>query len=139
MTALLRALGRLLIGSAFVSLGADAAREPGGRVGVAGPTLAAIRRRVPLPDDDELLVRANGAVQVAAGTLLALGKLPTLSAVALAGSLVPTTIAGHAFWQIDDPAAQKAQKVQFTKNAALLGGLLLVATDAVRRPPRDHA
>ena len=55
--------------------------------------LAAVRRWMPLPDDDVLIVRANGAVQAGAGALLATGIQPRLSALAMAGSLVPTTIA----------------------------------------------
>lgn len=124
-----RGVARLLTGSAYAVLGLDALRTPGGRVGVAGPTLDAIRRVLPLPQDDELVVRANGGLQAVAGTALAIGLLPRVCALALAGSLVPTTFAGHAFWTIDDPAQSKAQRVQFLKNAAMLGGLLLISLD----------
>jgi len=95
----------------------------------AGPVLAAIRKWVPLPDDDELLVRANAGVMVGAGTLLALGRFPRLSALALAGSLIPTTLAGHLYWTIEDPATRKIQRIQFHKNLAMLGGLLLAVLD----------
>ena len=44
-------------------------------------------------------VRINGGVQVAAGALLTLNKLPRLAALALAATLVPTTAAGHRFWE----------------------------------------
>jgi uncharacterized membrane protein YphA (DoxX/SURF4 family) len=64
----------------------------------------------PLPADDELAVRGNAAVQVL-GALLALGRAPRLSVPALAGSLIPTTVAGHAHWTIEDPAARKLQRV----------------------------
>ncbi len=124
-----RGVARLLTGSAYAVLGYDAFRTPGGRVDTAGPTLEAIRSVVPLPQDDELLVRVNGATQAVAGTTLALSVLPRTSALAIAGSLVPTTIAGHAFWTVDDPLQRKAQRTQFLKNAALLGGLILVALD----------
>ena len=107
MLAPLRPAARALTGSTYVLLGFDALREPGGRVDQAGPVLAAIRKWVPLPDDDELDVRGNAAVMVAGGTLLALGIAPRLSALALAGSLIPTTLAGHSYWAIEDPAARK--------------------------------
>jgi len=84
---------------------------------------------LPLPADDELIVRGNGAVQVAGGALLALGMAPRLAAVALAGSLIPTTLAGHAFWNVEDPAARKMQRVQFHKNMAMIGGLLFAVID----------
>lgn len=118
---------RLLMGTTYAVLGYDAFREPGGRVGLASDTLSGLRRVLPLPADDELVVRGNGAVQAASGALLALGIMPRLSATVLAGSMVPTTFAGHAFWTVEDPAARKMQRVQFLKNAAMIGGLLALA------------
>lgn len=80
-----------------------------------------MRQVVPLPEDDELLVRVNGSVQVAAGSLLALGRAQRLSALVLFGSLVPTTVAGHGFWAV--------QRIQFHQNMAMLGGLLFAVLD----------
>lgn len=125
----LRPAARLLMGSTYVLLGFDALRAPGARVDQAAPTLAAIRKVVPLPEDDELVVRGNAAVMVAAGGLLAMGIAPRLSALALAGSLVPTTFAGHSYWAVEDEAARKQQRIQFHKNLAMLGGLLFAALD----------
>ena len=130
----LRAAARVLTGSTYALLGYDALRTPGGRVDLAGPTLASVRRIVPLPEDDELVVRGNAALQVAAGTLLALGAAPRLSALALFGSMVPTTVAGHAYWTQEDPAIRNVQRIQFHKNMAMLGGLLFAVLD---RPTHD--
>jgi putative oxidoreductase len=129
MTSPFRPLARVLTGSTYVLLGLDALRTPGGRIDQAGPTLAAIRRAVPLPEDDELVVRGNAAVQVAGGAMLAVGVLPRLSALALVGSMVPTTLAGHAYWSVEDPAARKLQRMQFHKNMAMIGGLLFAVLD----------
>lgn len=129
MLAPLRPAARVLTGSTYVLLGFDALREPGGRVDQAAPVLAAIRKAAPLPEDDELVVRGNAAVMVAGGTLLALGIAPRLSALALACSLIPTTLAGHSYWAIEDPAVRKQQRIQFYKNMAMLGGLLLAVID----------
>jgi uncharacterized membrane protein YphA (DoxX/SURF4 family) len=49
--------------------------------------------------------------------------------LALAGSLIPTTLAGHSYWQIEDPATRKMQRIQFHKNLAMIGGLLFAALD----------
>lgn len=125
-----RVAGRILTGSTYAVLGFDAFRAPGARVGQAAGTLAAARKVVPLPADDELVVRGNAAAQAVAGASLALGRAPRLSALLLFGSLAPTTLAGHAFWAIEDPAARKLQRVQFHKNMAMLGGLLLTMCDA---------
>jgi uncharacterized membrane protein YphA (DoxX/SURF4 family) len=129
MLAPLRPAARVLTGSTYVLLGFDALREPGGRVDQAAPVLASIRKVAPLPEDDELVVRGNAAVMVGAGTLLALGIAPRLSALALACSLIPTTVAGHWYWAIEDPAVRKQQRIQFHKNMAMLGGLLLAVID----------
>lgn len=125
----LRAAARVFTGSTYMLLGLDALRAPGARVQQAAPTLAAMRKIVPLPDDDEMLVRANAGVQVVAGSLLAIGRVPRLSALALACSLVPTTMAGHAYWNVEDPEARKQQRIHFHKNLAMLGGLLFAALD----------
>jgi hypothetical protein len=56
-----------------------------------------------------------------------------VGAAALAGTLVPTTLAGHPYWRIDDPAARRQQRVHFFKNVGLLGGALLVVAERPRR------
>jgi putative oxidoreductase len=133
MLASLRPAARLLTGSTYVLLGFDAFRAPGGRVDQAAPVLATMRQwGAPLPEDDEIIVRGNAAVQVVAGAMLALGIAPRLSALALAGSLIPTTLAGHSYWDVEDEAARKQQRIQFHKNMAMIGGLLFAAMDEER-------
>ena len=51
------------------------------------------------------------------------------AALALGASLIPTTAAGHRFWEEDEPAARSQQTIHFLKNAAMLGGLLMVVRD----------
>lgn len=129
----LRSAARVLTGSTYALLGFDAFRTPGGRVDQAASTLATLRTVVPLPEDDELLVRANAAVMALGGTLLAFGKAQRLSALALAGSLIPTTAAGHAYWAVEDPAGRNLQRIQFHKNMAMIGGLLFAVLDSSQR------
>ena len=130
----LRPAARIFTGSTYALLGFDALRAPGARVEQAGPVLAAVRKAVPLPEDDELVVRANAAVQVLCGALLMAGRAPRLASLALAGSLIPTTLAGHSYWTIEDPATRKIQRIQFHKNLAMIGGLLFAALDEPRTP-----
>jgi uncharacterized membrane protein YphA (DoxX/SURF4 family) len=130
---MLRVAARVITGSTYLTFGLDVLRDPGGRPQAAADALAAIRRVVPLPADDTLVVRANGAVQAGAGALLAVGVLPRLSALALVGSLVPTSLAGHAFWTFEDPALRKQQQTQFVKNLAMLGGLLYAVGGETRK------
>jgi putative oxidoreductase len=124
---LMQTAGRMLTAPIFILGGYSAVKDPAGKVAMAESTLDTMREYVPaLPDDNELLVRVNGGVQMLAGATLLLGIKPRLSAVALAGSLVPTTLAGHSFWEMEGGDAQ-AHRTQFSKNLAALGGLLLIA------------
>jgi uncharacterized membrane protein YphA (DoxX/SURF4 family) len=124
-----------LVASIFIVAGLDAALHPENKVKKAEAVTKPIAQRVTvLPDDTEALVRMNGATQVAAGTLLALGTLRRLAATVLMGSLIPTTLAGHRFWEELDEDARKAQMVQLAKNLGLFGGLLLLATSAGTAP-----
>jgi len=129
MRKMLRVTARILTGSTYVLLGADAVRQPGGRVQLAATTLTTLRKFLPLPRDDELVVQGNATIQVLGGTLLALGKAQRLSALLLAASLIPTPAAGHAFWQLDDPTNRKLQRIQFHKNLAMIGGLIFAVLD----------
>jgi putative oxidoreductase len=113
-----RTLSRLLLAAPFVWLGYEAAAAPGGRVELAAAM------GVPNP---EAAVRLNGAAMVAGGVALGLGAFPRTAATGLVASLVPTTVAGHAFWSDDDPVARKTNRIQFLKNVGLAGGLLAVA------------
>ena len=123
---LLQTAGRVFTAPIFISGGYSAVTDPAGKAAMAESTLDAIREYVPgLPDDNELLVRINGGVQILAGTTLLLGIKPRLSALALAGSLIPTRLAGHSFWEMEGGEA-KAHQTQFSKNLAALGGLLLL-------------
>jgi uncharacterized membrane protein YphA (DoxX/SURF4 family) len=79
----------------------------------------------PLQEDDETLVKANAATQAVAGSALAVGLLPRAASAALLASMVPTTLAGHAYWTHEDSATRAAQRIQFHKNLAMIGGLLL--------------
>ena len=124
-------LARPLIASIFIRGGLDAAMNPEGKVKKAEKVTGPIAERVPiLPDDPETLVRVNGITQVVAGATLSLGIFRRLSAAVLIGTLVPTTLAGHRFWEELDQDARNAQILQFAKNLGLLGALLLVATES---------
>jgi uncharacterized membrane protein YphA (DoxX/SURF4 family) len=124
-----------MLAAMFVVGGLDAFRHPEGKVKEAEPIAQLIAKRVPaLPQDTETLVRINGAVQVVGGSLLATGKFRRLAALALIGSIVPTTYAGHRFWEEGDDAAQQQQLTHFLKNLGLLGGLILAAVDTEGAP-----
>ncbi|MDY6809084.1 MAG: DoxX family membrane protein [Actinomycetota bacterium] len=137
---LIRRIARPMLATAFVASGIDALRSPTAKAETARGFIDKSVDTLPndvtdkVPTDPETLVRINGAVQVGGGILLATGKFPRIAALALAGSTVPTTIAGHAFWEETDPEARARQKTQFFKNVSLVGGLLLAAVDTEGKP-----
>ncbi|MCX4641967.1 MULTISPECIES: DoxX family protein [unclassified Streptomyces] len=126
---------RLALAAVFVSGGRQVWQHPDGPSQAAGPFLERCRRVVPLLDrlTDVQLVRANAAVHVAAGIGLAAGRAPAICATALAGSLLPTTWAAFPYWSEPEGPQRGQLKGQFLKNLGLVGGLLAVAVDDVRR------
>ncbi|MFF1822019.1 DoxX family protein [Kribbella sp. NPDC058245] len=139
-----RALARPLLSAIFVVQGANSVRNPEPLVSKAQPVtdrlVPMLKKAAPaqvadrLPETTVNLIRLNGAAQVIGGLALATGKGRRLGATLLAASLVPTTLAGHAFWQEDEKAAKAQQRIQFLKNLGLMGGLLLAAVDTEGKP-----
>jgi putative oxidoreductase len=133
----IRTVARALLAAVFVRGGLSAYNNPDALVEGAKPVtdrLAPALDAVGLPTDTRTLVRLNGAVQMAGGVLLATNTLTRPAALALAGSLVPTTLAGHDFWSREQPTERVGHQIHFLKNLGLLGGLLLAAVDTEGRP-----
>jgi putative oxidoreductase len=73
------------------------------------------------------------AAVIGAGILLAIGGLSilineylTIGLIALVLFLVPVTFMMHAFWKAQDPGARMGETVNFAKNTALLGAVLIM-------------
>ena len=130
-----RRVARPCLAAMFVAGGADAVINAKPKVPAAESVAPPVAARLPyLPEDTEALVKINGVAQMVFGLLLALGRFPRLSAAVLAGSLVPTTVAGHRFWEEDDPQRKANQRIHFFKNLSMFGGLLLAAADTEGQP-----
>lgn len=83
----------------------------------------ALSRRVPL---------AKAAV-ITSGIILALGGLAivanyyiVLGMVLLVIVLTAITMVMHAFWKMTDPQTRANEKIQFTKNLAIIGSLCML-------------
>jgi putative oxidoreductase len=134
-----RLIARPMLASIFVVGAAAALKNTSGPATKADPVtsrLVPLARKagIPVPEDPETLVRINAGVQIGAGLALATGRAPRLSAAVLATSLIPTTAAGHRFWELDDEASRSQQRLHFFKNVALIGGLIIAAGDTEGRP-----
>ena len=130
-----------MLSTMFVSGGINALKSADVHAQRAEPVIDKLHPVVdkatePLPFDlnNKQLVQLNGVVQVVGGLMLATGRFPRLSALALAASLVPTTLAGHRFWEESDPKVKAQQQVHFFKNVSLLGGLMLASVDTEGKP-----
>lgn len=131
----LRRLARPLLAAAFIEAGLSALRHPGSTVDGARPVIERVAGPLRLPADPELFVRVDGAVLAGAGTLLAIGKMPRLAALALVVGTAPTTFSTEvAFWREKDPESRRARRRAFLARAGLIGGALLAAVDTGGRP-----
>ncbi|MFI5834344.1 DoxX family protein [Micromonospora sp. NPDC051300] len=134
-----RSLARVMLSGIFVVSGARNLRNPERLVPAAKPVTDRVTPLIQnlhprIPTDTETLIRANAATQLVGGLMLATGRFSRPAALVLAGTLVPTTAAGHPFWNNDDPAARNNNQIHFLKNLGLLGGLLLAAADTEGKP-----
>jgi putative oxidoreductase len=134
-----RLIARPMLSSIFLVGATNALKNSSGHAEKADPVTARLvplirKAGVPLPENPETLVRINAGIQLAAGLALATGRAPRLSAAVLAASLVPTTAAGHRFWEAEDPAQRTQQKIHFFKNVSLLGGLVIASGDTDGKP-----
>lgn len=141
---LVRRIARPLLAAPFIYGGISTLRKPQDRVPGAAPIVekvaGAAEKQLPMhvSHDVEQWVKADAALKVAAGSLFALGRFPRLTSLLLAGSIVPTTLAGHRFWEHDDPTERFGQISNFLKNTGLLGGVLLAAVDTEGKPSMGY-
>ncbi|WP_298181029.1 DoxX family protein [Saccharomonospora sp.] len=141
---ILRRVARPLLASIFISGGINALRQKEAHTEAVKPWFQKVARKTmgnktgdpadSLPADPMTLVQVDAAVKVAAGTMLSFGVLPRISSMMLLGSLIPTTLAAHSFWEYEDAEQRQQQTVQFLKNAGLAGGLLLAIADTGGKP-----
>lgn len=136
---IVRLVARPMIGSYFVWSGRSGLLQPAMHVDKAEPVAERAkplleRAPVQLPTDTKTLIRINAGVQIAAGAMLGIGWFPRMSALVLAGSMVPTTLAEHRFWEETDKTERNVQAANFFKNVAITGGLLIAGFDTEGRP-----
>ncbi len=142
---LVKFVARSMLAGIFVVQGARALKNPDPLVeratGVTDQLSPLIHKVAPeavsvrIPEDTRSLIRLNGALQVVGGLALASGIGRRFGAGVLATTLIPTTWAGHPFWEIkDDPDLRGQQFVHFLKNVGLFGGLVIAAGDTQGQP-----
>jgi uncharacterized membrane protein YphA (DoxX/SURF4 family) len=136
---LIRRIARPMLSAVFISRGIDALRSPKPAADAARPTLEGLSKLpdpvgTNVPSNAETVARANAAVQIGGGLLLASGKLPRLASAALALSVVPGSLGGHTFWSESDPHRKADERRAFFTDVSLIGGLIIAAVDTEGRP-----
>ena len=79
--------------------------------------------KIPAP---QLMLGLAVFAELAGGLSLLLGFLGRVGALGLFIYLIPTTLIFHNFWSADT-AHQQEQMINFLKNLAIMGGLLVIA------------
>jgi putative oxidoreductase len=125
----LRRLARPLLGATFVASGVEALRDGEQR---------AHRARALGVRDADTATRALAGAQVGAGLLLGLGRLPRLTSLLLAVTVLPEAATGHAFWSESDKQQRGTQRALFVRDLGLLGGLLVSVADTGGRESVPH-
>jgi uncharacterized membrane protein YphA (DoxX/SURF4 family) len=126
---MLRRLARPLLGATFVTSGVEALRDSDER---------ARRGQALGVNDAPTMVRAVAGTQIGAGVLLGLGRLPRLTSLLLAATVVPEAATGHAFWAESDKQRRTDQRALFVRDLGLLGGLLVSVADTGGRESVPH-
>ena len=109
-------LGRFLFSLIFISSGLNHFS--------AGTIEYAANQGVPMAN---ILVPLSGLLALFGGMSILLGYFARFGAMLLILFLVPVTLTMHNFWDISDPAIHQMQMIQFMKNLAILGGVILIA------------
>jgi putative oxidoreductase len=110
-------IGRILLGLIFVLSGFG---KIAGFEGTAGYITS---KGLPLP---QLVAALTIVVEVGGGLALMLGLYARQAAIVLAGFTLLTAVVFHNFWAAPD-AEKMAQQINFLKNLAIVGGMLMVA------------
>ncbi|SMX88647.1 MULTISPECIES: DoxX family protein [unclassified Brevibacterium] len=131
----IRFLARPMLAAGYISNGVDRLRRPEAAAASIGALLNMARKQIDVPIDAPTLARATGAAQVAAGSLLAIGRFPRVSATILVGTYLLDTvgerIAADKTTSKDDKRARTERTLIRT---SMLGGALLASVDTAGKP-----
>jgi putative oxidoreductase len=121
-------LARLLVATVFLLNGFGVIDQ-----GVPLKELAATGVPVGLAS---MMVMGGRGLQIIAGLALVFGAYTQFAALALFAFLIPATLTAHAFWKAAGTPAFQGQLVNFSKNLAMMGGLLFIAArEAIGETP----
>jgi uncharacterized membrane protein YphA (DoxX/SURF4 family) len=110
-------LGRILLGGYFIFSGINHFMKIQMMSGYAQS------KGAPLP---KLSVGFTGLLLLIGGVSVVFDVYPVLGLVSLILFLIPVTLVMHAFWKVQDAQAKMGEMINFMKNIALLGAVLIL-------------
>ena len=110
-------LGRILLGGYFIMSGLNHFQHLEMMAGYAQS------KGVPKPKEAVML---TGAMMLLGGLGILLGVYIQLSIFLLAAFLLGVSFKMHVYWKITDQMAKMGEEINFKKNMALLGALLIL-------------
>lgn len=110
-------IGRIIFGAYFIFNGANHFMQFGMM------TAYAKSKGVPIPP---LAVALTGLMLLVGGLCIVVGIYPVLGTALLVVFLVPVSFVMHRFWSVEDPQLRMVEMVNFTKNLALAGAVLMM-------------
>ena len=110
-------LGRILLGGYFIMSGYNHFKNLGMLSGYAQS------KGVPMP---KIAVAVTGAMLLLGGLGILLGVYTEYAVLLLSIFLVGVTTKMHQYWTVSDPMMRMGERVNFYKNLALLGGVLML-------------
>jgi putative oxidoreductase len=113
---LLFLIGRILFGGYFIYNAFNHFRNIRGMSGYAAT------KSVPMPS---LAIVISGLLLLIGGISVVLGVAPFIGLLCLIAFLIPVTFTMHSFWADTDPTARMGNQINFGKNLALLGAVLI--------------
>jgi putative oxidoreductase len=122
-------VGRILMGLIFVLSGY------GKLTGFAGLISTIAGKGLPMP---EVLAALSVIIELGGGLLLIVGFKARWAALLIFLFIIPISLTFHNFWTMEGAAAA-ANKIQFMKNLAIMGGMLMLAAFGPGRYSVDKA
>jgi uncharacterized membrane protein YphA (DoxX/SURF4 family) len=110
-------VGRIIVGLYFLYAGYNHFKNLGFMSGYVAS------KGIPAP---KLAVAGTGVLLLAGGASVLLGAYPTVGIALLVIFLLGVSFTMHAFWKVADPQQRMGEQVNFSKNIALLGALLII-------------
>lgn len=110
-------IGRIIFGGYFIYNGVNHF------IGFGMMTQYAKMKGVPFP---AIAQGMTGLMLLLGGLSIVCGIYPFVGIVLLVAFLVPVSLMMHNFWKLEDPQLRMADKINFTKNMALVGAILML-------------